>query len=143
MTRRAAAARPPPTGLSALLVVEPDILVRMVIADTLRNCGYKVIEAGTADDALSVLRSDFKVDLVFAEVHGIGTMDGFGLAQEIRLTYPEVDVILTSGVSNAADKSHALCEGRVVKKPYKPEDIVRQINILRKRRRSARICGSE
>jgi DNA-binding response OmpR family regulator len=139
MTRQPVAGGSPPAGLSAIMVVEPEILVRMVIAEYLRNCGYKVIEAGTADDAVAVLRSDFKVELVLAEVHGIGAMDGFSLAKEIRLTYPEVDVILTSGVANAADKSHALCEGRVVKKPYKPEDIVRQINVLRERRRSSKM----
>lgn len=139
MTRRLAAGGSPPTGSSAIMVVEPEILVRMVIADYLRSCGHKVIEASTADDAIAVLRSDFKVDVVLAEVHGIGPMDGFSLAKEIRLAYPGVDVILTSGVVNAADKSHELCEGRVVKKPYKPEDIVRQINVLRERRRSSKL----
>jgi CheY-like chemotaxis protein len=129
----------PPTSAPVIIVVEPEILVRMVIAEYLRNCAYKVIEAGSADDALAVLRSELKVELVFAEVHGIGAMDGFSLATEIRRTYPDVDVILTSGVANAAEKSHALCEGRVIDKPYQPQDIVRRINILRERRRSSKI----
>jgi CheY-like chemotaxis protein len=42
------------TAPAAILVVEPDILVRMVIADYLRDCGYKVVEGVNADDVLAV-----------------------------------------------------------------------------------------
>lgn len=37
---------------TTILVVEPDILVRMVIADYLRDCGYKVVEGVNADESL-------------------------------------------------------------------------------------------
>ena len=30
------------------MVVEPDVLVRMTVADYLRECGYRVVEAITA-----------------------------------------------------------------------------------------------
>ena len=61
---------------STILVVEPDILVRMVIADYLRNCGYKVFEGVTADDVVTVLGSQQKIDVIFAEVQLSGSMDG-------------------------------------------------------------------
>ena len=38
--------------LTTILVIEPDILVRMVIADYLRDCGYKVVEGVNAAGAL-------------------------------------------------------------------------------------------
>jgi len=38
-----------------ILLVEDEILVRTVIADYLRTCGYKVIEAAGADEAILVL----------------------------------------------------------------------------------------
>jgi DNA-binding response OmpR family regulator len=123
---------------TTVLVAEPDILVRMVIAEYLRTCGYKVIEAGSAGDVLSVLASEFPVHVVFAEITGLGTIDGFGLARQIRGRYPEVDVILTSGVTQAADKAADLCDEGVLKKPYRPEEVTRRINVLRERRRSAR-----
>src|ERR1700733_1071741 len=129
-------ASPSPT---TIMVVEPEILVRMVIADYLRQCGYKVVEAGTAEDALAVLSSDVEVDVVFAEVLALGTSDGFGLAKHIRDKHPEVDVILTSGVTNAADKAGELCEEGVLQKPYHPEEVVRRIGVLRERRRTSKI----
>jgi hypothetical protein len=48
--------------LTTILVIEPDILVRMVIADYLRDCGYKVVEGVNADDVLAVLGAGRKID---------------------------------------------------------------------------------
>ena len=81
---------------STILVIEPDILVRMTIADYLRSCGYRVIEAVTADDVVTVLGTQQRIDLIFAEVQLSGSMDGFGLARWVREKHPGVDVILTS-----------------------------------------------
>jgi len=38
-----------------VLIAEDEILIRMDIADTLREQGWEVVETGTADDALAVL----------------------------------------------------------------------------------------
>ena len=38
-----------------LLIVESDILVRHPIAEYLRECGYKVLEAGNTDEALFII----------------------------------------------------------------------------------------
>ena len=57
----------PPT----IIVVEPDILMRMVIADYLRDCGYKVIEGVSADDVLAILRAGRKIDVILGVIgHG-------------------------------------------------------------------------
>ena len=90
---------------ATILVVEPDILVRMVIADYLRDCGYRVIEGVSADDVLAVLQAGTKVDVILTEVQLAGSLDGFGLARQIRENHHETDVILTSGVARAADKA--------------------------------------
>src|SRR5215475_11285923 len=93
-----------------VLVVEPEILVRIVISDYLRECGYKVIEAVTADDVVTVLESGQKIDIVFAEVRLSGSMDGFGLAQWVREKHPDVDVMLASGTPGTAAKAGDLCD---------------------------------
>jgi len=122
---------------ATLLVVEPDILVRMVIASYLRDCGYKVLEGVSAADVMTVLGSGQKVDLVFSEVRPHGRVNGFGLACMLRDQYPDVDVILTSGVTRAADKARDLCEEGPLEKPYEPQEVARRINLLRERRRVA------
>ena len=122
---------------STILVVEPDILVRMVIASYLRECGYRVLEGVTAADVTTVLGSGQTIDVVLSEVRLRGKMDGFGLARWVREHHPGVDVILTSGAARAADKAKDLCDDGPLEKPYEPQEVVRRINLLRERQRTA------
>jgi CheY-like chemotaxis protein len=122
---------------STIVIVEPEILVRMVIASYLRDCGYRVLEGITAADVMTVLRSGQKIDVVFSEVRLRGKTDGFGLARWVRAHYPEVDVILTTGAARAADQAGCLCEDGPLEKPYHPREIVRRISLLTERRRMA------
>ena len=122
---------------STVLVVEPDILVRMVIADYLRNCGYRVFEGATAEDVVTVLGTEQKIDVIFAEIQLSGSMDGFGLAQWVRERHPGVEVILTSGIARTAEQAADLCDEGPLDKPYHPQEVVRRINILLERRRTA------
>lgn len=126
-------------GPSTIMVVEPDILARMVIADYLRDCGYKVIEGVTGEDVLVVLRAGGKLDTVLTEVTLPGKIDGFGLVRRIREAHPGIDVLLSAGVANAAGKAGDLCEDGPLEKPYHPPEVVRRINVLRERRRMSKL----
>ena len=78
-----------PTVQEAILVVEDDVLVRMPIAQYLRDCGYKVVEAVNADEAIAVLlHQETVVDVVFSDIEMPGSIDGFGLAKWIRELVP-------------------------------------------------------
>jgi CheY-like chemotaxis protein len=128
----------PPEAPVTLLLIEPDVLARLVLADYLRGCGYIVVEVSSADEAIEALRSSIEIELILSEIHDIGSMSGFEFAHSVRMTHPDIDVILTSNQSHAAQKCHELCEHRVVRKPYTPQEIVRQIHMLRQNRRSRR-----
>ena len=110
-------------------MVEPDILVRQPIAEYLRNCGYKVIEAEKTDEALLILTTGgIRVDIVFAAVQAPGKLDGFGLARWIRENRSRVKVILAGTVATEAKEAASLCEeGPHLMKPYDPQHLVRQI----------------
>ena len=122
---------------STVLIVEPDVLVRFTIADYLRECGYKVLEAVNGDDVLVVLEAGRQIDVILVEVQLGGGTDGFALAQWVHDKHPSIDVILTSGVAKAAEKAGDLCDEGPLEKPYHPQEVVRRINILRERRRIA------
>ena len=53
---------------STILVVEPDILFRIAIAEYFRECCYGVLQAATADDAAALLGSKQNIDVIFAEL---------------------------------------------------------------------------
>ena len=126
----------PPEPPVTLLLIEPDVLARLVLADYLRGCGYVVVEVASADEAIEALRSTMEIELILSEIHDIGSMSGFEFAHSVRATHPNIDVILTTNQAHAAQKCHELCEHRVIKKPYTPQEIVRQIQMLRQNRRS-------
>lgn len=87
----------PLPGRLTILVAEDEILVRMAIAEELRQQGFNVAEAANADEALSLIQSGIPIHLVLTDVRMPGTLDGAGLAAAIRVEYPEVKVVVASG----------------------------------------------
>jgi CheY-like chemotaxis protein len=114
-----------------VLVVEDEWIVRMSIADYLRGCGYRVLEAGNADEAITALEVDTRVAIVFSDVQMPGSMDGWGLARWVRRERPGVRVIMTSGVIRATEAAGDLCEdGPLMVKPYSHTELERRIRML-------------
>jgi DNA-binding LytR/AlgR family response regulator len=63
----------------------------MPIAQYLRDCGHRVIEAINADEAITVLsQREMAVDIVFSDIEIPGSMDGFALAKWIRERHPDL-----------------------------------------------------
>jgi DNA-binding NtrC family response regulator len=80
-----------------ILLVEDELLIRLLVSDELRNAGFEVIEAVNADEALTVLGSLVRVDLIISDVRMPGSLDGLGLLAAVRVKYPTLPVIITSG----------------------------------------------
>ncbi len=122
---------PAPESQPTILVVEDEVLIRMAVSDYLRGCGFRVVEAGSADEAVEVLKADTAVDIVFSDVNMPGSLDGFGLAQWIRRERPRLKIILTSGVSRKAKEAGDLCEDSpFLDKPYHHGDLEGHIRRL-------------
>ncbi|MBS0251986.1 MAG: response regulator [Proteobacteria bacterium] len=121
--------------LATIIVVEGDALVRMAIAGYLRECGYRVIEAATSDEALLVLdRSGIRVDVLFSAVEVSGALDGFALTQWVRVNRPQTKIVMAGSPKSASVAAGRLCEeGPQLKKPYEPqavEDYIRRLLAL-------------
>ena len=120
-----------PESAPTVLVVEDEVLVRMVVSDYLRDCAFHVVEAGSGDEAIQILEAGIEVDIVFSDVHMPGEIDGFALSQWVRRERPGVKVILTSGVARSAKAAGDLCEeGPLLAKPYNHRDLERHIRSL-------------
>ena len=126
---------------TTVMVIEPDILARVVIAEYLRECGYKVVEGAIAEDVFALLRAKFRVEIFLIEVRLPGAVDGFELARQLRIEAPEAEVILTSSIKLSADKAAGLCDDGPLERPFHPQEVVRRIQRLRQSR-SATGLGS-
>lgn len=123
---------------NAIMVVEPDVLIRMTIADYLRECGYRVVEAITGEEALRILGAGAKVDTILSAVKLQGAIDGFALAQRIREGFPNVEIILTTGIPMTAKKAGELCDEGPAGKPYHADLIKERLKLLFQKQQRSR-----
>lgn len=80
-----------------LLVVDDEALIRMDVVDQLESEGFTVLEAATADEAISILASNSGIRLVLTDIDMPGSMDGLKLAAAVRDKWPPVQIIVMSG----------------------------------------------
>jgi CheY-like chemotaxis protein len=106
-----------------VLVVEDEIFLRYVTADYLEDCGFSVLQAANADEAVGLLQRNRNVGAVFSDIQMPGSMNGLGLARWITETFPGVKVLLTSGqVAPAASQDWTL-----LAKPYDMAEVERRL----------------
>ena len=100
-----------------VLVVEDEPLVRMDAAISLEDDGFEVLEATTARAALAMLEKlDGAVTALFTDVDMPGDMDGLELAGIVHHRWPNIAILVTSGVVRV---STSLPDGGVfLPKPY-------------------------
>jgi DNA-binding NtrC family response regulator len=114
-----------------ILLVEDEVLVRVPIAQYLRDCGYRVIEAVNAEEAMTVLlHEETVVDVVFSDIEMPGAVDGFGLAKWIREHRPGIDVLLAGTIKRTVENAKQLCAEGSVPKPYDAEIVHNHIKRL-------------
>ena len=112
-----------------LIVIDGDVLVRHVISDYLRTCGYVVIEAATTDEATIVLDDvALGVDAALCDADAPGSQSAFQLRAWALQRRPGVQVILAGTTEAAAKKAAELCdEGPELRRPYDPQSVVEYI----------------
>ena len=94
------AEEPPPEvrgGSECVLLVEDDPTVLALTLDMLTGLGYSALTATHAAEALSIIRSDARIDLLFTDVVMPGGISGVELARTAREVRPQLPVLLTSG----------------------------------------------
>ena len=85
-----------------VLIVDDSAEVAEVTSVLFEQLGYETIYRDSAEAALNLLGNGTKIDLVFSDIVMPGTIDGVGLASEVRSLYPHLPVVLTTGYSDAA-----------------------------------------
>jgi len=108
-----------------ILIVDDAAVTLKLIASLLRNEGYKVQIASTAEQALSTLRT-FRPDLILVDVHLPG-IDGFELARRIRQDARLQDIAVVAMTASSREgieqeAADAGCNGFIAK-PIEPETL--------------------
>jgi signal transduction histidine kinase len=85
-----------PAAAGTALLVDDEELVRTSTAEMLRELGYRVVEAASAEEALRLIGDGFRPDLVVTD-HLMPGMDGTDLARCVLSERPEVRILIISG----------------------------------------------
>jgi CheY-like chemotaxis protein len=105
---------PPALRLGVVLLVDDQKHVRVCTAHMLKELGYTVREASSAEEALTIMESEEAVDLVLTD-HLMPGMKGGDLAKLLRQRLPELPVLLVSGY---AEEDSALTDLPRLTKPF-------------------------
>jgi two-component system, cell cycle sensor histidine kinase and response regulator CckA len=92
-----------PRGTETVLVVEDDPAVRTLQARVLRDHGYTVLGAGDGVEALALVAAygPARIDLLLTDIV-MPQMGGIALTEAMRMMYPMIKTIFTSGYAGQA-----------------------------------------
>ena len=108
----------------AVLIVEDDAELRSLTAALFEDEQVETIECESAEAALATLLVGGRdVGMVFADVRLRGVMDGIDLAREVKMRWPLLPVILTSG--HPRERVGELPPGvAYMRKPWRPPNVL-------------------
>ena len=127
-------------GQETILLVEDEVSLRNLVARVLSGLGYRVLEAGTAAEALQVARqADGSLGLLLTDVVLPGDMQGNDLARDLLASTPDLPVLYVSGYPRDAIVSAGRLEPGLnfLEKPFAPEALAAMVRaVLNKPRAS-------
>jgi two-component system cell cycle sensor histidine kinase/response regulator CckA len=119
-----------PRGTEVLLVVEDDPTVRSLACTVLEGQGYTVLQANNGQEGIRVVgesRGD-PIRLVITDVI-MPVMGGKAMADRLKMTHPDIQILFTSGYSDDAITQYGALENGVafMAKPYTPAMLARKV----------------
>lgn len=122
-----AAPEPEPEPGPTVLVVDDEDAVRSSTARLLGRAGFEVLQAGSADEALRVVRAyDGTIAAMLSDVVMPGA-NGFELAGAVREVSPGTAIILFTAYTPAAIQRHNLRGGsdaKLLQKPLERQELL-------------------
>ena len=112
-----------------MLVVESEALIRMSAVHMMEDAGYGATDACNGDEAITILEKRSDIRAVFTDIHMSGSMNGLGLAYEVRARWPAIHLIVVSG-RYAPPEEEMPANGRFIRKPYTAGEVTAVLHEL-------------
>ena len=107
---------------TTVLLVEDEVLISDTVCDALKEGGFAVHHAETADAAWRYLQSGREIDVLFTDINLPGEIDGAELANRARELRPELPIVYASGRMTSSELG-LVPRSVFVSKPYDLSDI--------------------
>lgn len=119
-----------PTGVPTVLVVDDEPIVRETVVRILSGWGFRVLQAETADEAMTVLTSQAgeQPQLVIIDIVLPGD-SGLALARQVREEFPSQRILFMSGYSAEVLGAEGLRPGteEFMAKPFTAAQLLRKV----------------
>ncbi len=113
-----------------VLVVDDSSTMRQMVAYTLKNAGYDVVEAGNGKEAVGKLNAGTKPALVVTDLN-MPEMDGITLIAEIRkmaaFKFTPILMLTTESADDKKKAGQAAGATGWIVKPFNPEQMLKVI----------------
>src|SRR6266851_7178017 len=110
-----------------ILLVDDEFTIRKLVSQSLQECGYEVLEAHCSRDAIELSEQhEGTIDLLLSDIVMPGGITGVELARLLKLSRPDMKVILMSGYDQtmlAGDTGWPF-----IPKPFKPSTLMESVS---------------
>ena len=112
--------------MTAILIVEDDVLANEHLEFILQQAGYEVVSATSADEATALLEDREDVHLIVTDINLPGTMNGLRLAAAVKARRPAINIIIVTGYG--APKADEIPPGSLfLPKPYNARKMIEAV----------------
>ena len=120
--------------MKKVLILEDEVSIRSFVVINLKRAGYEVVEAGTGEEALELLKTNPDVGVAILDIMLPG-IDGFEVCRSIRATDKKIGIIMLTARSQEMDKITGLMTGAddYMTKPVSPAELTARIDALYRR----------
>ena len=120
--------------MKKVLILEDEVSIRSFVVINLKRAGYDVVEAGTGEEALELLKANLDVGVAILDIMLPG-IDGFEVCRSIRATDKKIGIIMLTARSQEMDKITGLMTGAddYMTKPFSPAELTARIDALYRR----------
>ena len=113
-----------------ILVVDDDELIRNLLSELLSDAGHKVMETGDPVDALGLPESLGPPDVLITDIDLRSELNGFEVASYAHHLWPDVRIILISGLPAERTGRYLDPRDRFIQKPFSNDRLLGTIEQL-------------
>jgi DNA-binding NtrC family response regulator len=114
---------------AVVLIVEDEMMLRMLAVDMVEHAGYTPVEAMDADEAIAILESRSDIALMCTDIEMPGSMDGLVLAYVVHERWPSIKIIVVSGKLSASSIDLPPCS-KFFSKPVEARQMIPEMRSM-------------
>lgn len=115
-----------------ILIVEDEEAIRGFIKVNLKRNNFEVLEAGSGEEALELMKENVNIVLLDVMLPGI---NGYEVCEKARKAYPNLGIIILTAKGQEENRIEGLDAGAddYIVKPFSPKELLARINALTRR----------